>query len=51
MVFQREVIVEVLTVVHSRSCEQLLQECYETRLAVDQFSNDLLRSLLITTVD
>jgi hypothetical protein len=50
MVFQREVIVEVLTVVNSRSREQLLQECYETRLAVDQFTNVLL-SLLITTIN
>ena len=49
MVFQREVKVEVLTVVNSRGREQLLQECYETRLAVDQFTNVLL-SLLITTV-
>lgn len=49
MVFQREVKVEVLTVVDSRSREQLFQECYETRLAVDQFTNVLL-SLLITTI-
>jgi hypothetical protein len=49
MVFQREVKVEVLTVVDSRVREQLLQECYETRLAVDQFINILL-CLLMTTV-
>jgi len=46
MIFQREEKVEVLTIKDSGSREELLQECYKTRLAVNQLAKALLSFLL-----
>jgi hypothetical protein len=46
MIFQREEKVEVLTIKDSGSREELLQECYKTRLAVNQLAKAFLSFLL-----